>query len=68
MITSQKELRREFWAEFAGVKGISKRMITDYSGNGKMYNTDTRCAFIDWIDGLSTSGQISEKLASNATL
>ncbi len=68
MITSQKELRRAFWAEFAGVKGVSKRKIKNYSGYGKMYNTDTRCAFVDWLDGLAKSGQVSDKIASNATL
>jgi hypothetical protein len=68
MITTQRELRREFWRRFGGVKGISKRKIKDYGGNGTMYNTDTRCAFVDWLDDLSKSGQVSDKLASNATL
>lgn len=33
-----------------------------------MHNTDTRCAFVDWLDGLSKSGEVSDKLANRATL
>ena len=49
-ITNQRDLRREFWETFPD---LSRRKIPDYSGNGKMYCTDTRCTFTDWIDALS---------------
>lgn len=64
-ITTQRQLRREFWATFPNVP---KRRITHYSGKGKMWPTDTRCAFVDWLDGLSKDGSISAQLAERATL
>jgi len=64
-ITSERALRREFWQTF---KGLPHRRITDYSGHGKMWPTDTRCAFVDWLDALSKSGDISPELADRATL
>lgn len=63
--TNQRELRRSFWELFPT---LDRRKITDYSGKGKMYRTDTRCAFVDWIDGLSKDNRISDELASRASL
>lgn len=64
-ITTQRALRREFWQTFPA---LSRRRITNYSGNGKMHMTDTRCAWVDWIDALSKGGDISQELAQRATL
>jgi hypothetical protein len=64
-ITTQKELRREFWATFPN---LPKRKIKNYSGNGHMFQTDTRCTFVDWLDSLSKCGDISQALAERATL
>lgn len=64
-ITTQKELRREFWQTFPN---LSRKRIKDYSGNGLMYCTDTRSTFVDWVDALSKDGSISEELADRATL
>jgi hypothetical protein len=47
---------------------LNFRRIPDYSGNGKMHVTDTRCAWVDWIDALSKDGVISHELAQHATL
>jgi len=65
MITNLKDLRKLFWLEHPG---LSRRKIKDYSGNGKMYCTDTRCAFVDWLDAMEKSGQLKEGLAERATL
>lgn len=65
MITTQKELRRLFWETFPT---LSRKKITSYDGKGKMYCTDTRCAWVDWIDSMSKDGQISQALAERATL
>jgi hypothetical protein len=65
MITTQKELRAQFWRDNPQA---DKRKIKDYSGKGLMYCTDTRCAFVDWLDYMAQSGQISEALANRATL
>ena len=68
MITTQRELRRLFWQEHEGVPGISRKRIPNYSGNGTMHNTDTRCAWCDWLDACQKGGLVSEKLAERATL
>ena len=64
-ITTQKEIHRLFWETFPD---LPRKKIKNYSGNGTMYPTDTRCAFTDFIDYLSRDGQISEALAARATL
>jgi hypothetical protein len=68
MYTTQKQVRAAFWETFAGEPGISRRKIKHYSGSGKMHNTDTRCAFVDFIDALARDGRISESLAERVTL
>ena len=67
-LTTQRQVRAEFWREYKGVKGITPRLIKDYSSNGKMHNTDTRCAFADFVDYLSKDGAISSELADRVTL
>jgi hypothetical protein len=64
-ITTQKELRREFWDMFPD---LPNQRTVNYGGNRKHYPTDTRVAFCDWIDALSKSGDISQALAERATL
>lgn len=65
MLTTQKEVRRRFWQDNPD---LSKKKITDYSGEGKMYTTDTRCAFSGYIDMLCRDGEISQELAYRVTL
>ena len=65
MITTQRELRRRFWQEHSD---LPRRKIPNYSGNGTMHVTDTRCAFCDWLDYMAKSGEISQALADRATL
>ena len=71
MITNQRDLRRAFWEAHtpspAGLN-VTRKRITNYAGNGKMHNTDTRCAFCDFVDSLSKSGEISSELAYRVTL
>ncbi len=64
MITNQKALRRRFWEEHPTLN--RKRAVQ--MGDEKVYVTDTRCAFADWIDGLQKAGEISEALAFRAHL
>ncbi len=54
--------------DFHDTFGITPRRIPNYSGNGKMHNTDTRCAWCDYIDAMSKDNQISQELAQRATL
>jgi len=65
MITTQRELRRRFWQEHPN---LPRQRITNYSGNGRMFQTDTRCAWCDWVDAMSKNGEISQELAQRATL
>lgn len=65
MITTQRELRRLFWREHPQ---LQRKRVTNYSGNGTMYVTDTRVTWCDWIDALSKCGEISQELAQRATL
>ena len=64
-ITSQRQLRRAFWEQFPE---LSRRRINDYAGTGKMYTTDTRVAWCNWIDAICRNGEISDELARRATL
>ena len=63
--TTQAQIRAAFWAAFPE---LPRRKIPNYSGNGRMFPTDTRCAFVDFIDALARAGHISQALAQRATL
>lgn len=70
MMTNQKQVRAAFWEAASTMPGedtslvlVSKRRMRDGD-----YNTDTRCAFVDFVDALQKSGEISEKLAGRVTL
>ena len=65
MITTQKELRASFWRNNPQ---CSRQTIRDHSGIGRMYCTDTRVAWCDYVDGLQRCGLITEALANRATL
>ncbi len=67
-ITTQREVRRAFWAAHPDRKRFPQRRITDYRGDGKMHVTDVRCAFSDYVDYLSKEGAISHELAHRVTL
>lgn len=57
------EIRESFWAafpKFAALRRSRKRQ--------NEYPTDVRVAFVDYVDSLERSGEITEKLASRATL
>ena len=59
MITTQAELRCEFWRQHPNLD--RKKVKGDYK-------TDTRVAFCDFIEHMVRSGQISDALAQRATL
>jgi hypothetical protein len=64
-MTTQKQIRAAFWATFPN---LPRRKIRDYAGTGRMYQTDTRCTFVDYVDELQRAGEISEALANRVTL
>ena len=63
-ITTEKEIRRLFWERFKGYPGISKHKLLS-TGD---YNTDTRRAFVNYVDNLSRNGDISQNLVERVTL
>ncbi len=63
--TTQAQIRAAFWAAFPE---LPRRKIPNYAGTGRMYPTDTRCAFVDFVDALSKAGDISPELADRVTL
>jgi hypothetical protein len=65
VITTQKDLRAEFWRQHPA---LSRRTIPDYSGKGRMYPTDTRVTWCDWLDYMHRAGMISEDMVDRATL
>ena len=66
--TTQAQIRVAFWRDYADIAGVTKHRTTDYSGKGKMHNTDTRCAFVEFVDMLARNGDISQALAQRVTL
>ena len=63
--TSQAQLRAAFWEAHPD---LPRRRIRSYSGKGLMFPTDTRTAWVDWIDGLQRNREISDELANRATI
>jgi len=63
MITTQKDLRAAFWDQYP-------LAIVYYPHRKRQneYPTDTRVAWVDFVDYMARSGKISDKLAVRATL
>lgn len=59
-MTTQREVRAAFWETHPEA---SRR-----KGRDGDYLTDTRCAFVDFVDALCRNGEISEALAQRVTL
>lgn len=70
MMTAQKQIRAAFWNAHptADRKRYPERDWTREDHTRRDYCTDTRCAFVDFVDHLARDGQISEALAQRATL
>ena len=62
---TSREIISAFWREHPR---LSRRKITDHSGNGEMYPTDVRVAFSDYVDQLLNNGLISETVADRVVL
>lgn len=69
-LTNQKQIRAAFWAAHptANRRRYPARDWTREDNTSRDYCTDTRCAFVDFLDHLQRAGQISEALALRATL
>ena len=69
-MTNQKQIRAAFWDAHptADRKRYPARDWTHEDKSTRDYCTDTRCAFVDFVDSLARSGQITEALAQRVTL
>lgn len=61
MITTQRQLRKEFWRYYPELKRIPGKTQNEYP-------TDVRVAWCDFVERTYRAGQISEALADRATL
>ena len=61
MITTQKQLRAEFWRNHSQFKRV-------LGWDQNKYPTDVRVAWCDFVDDMYQSDQISKGLAERATL
>ena len=70
MYTTQKQIRELFWEMNPDLS--KKRHRYSWNQNDKsaelVYSIDTRCAFVDFVDYLQSTGQITEALANRVTL
>ncbi len=66
-ITTLQELRSEFWAQHPR---LDKQARINFTRNKPQNEQPVaiRCTFVDWIDHMHRSGQISDALADSATL
>lgn len=62
---NKREIIRKFKDEHSS---LNFKKITDHQGDGKMYATDVRVAFNDYLDSLYRYGLITEKQVNNITL
>lgn len=58
-----KEIRQSFWNTFPEFKVDYKRGKTQND-----YCCDIRCTFVEYVESLRRSGEITEKQAYNITL
>ena len=67
MLTTQKQIRAKFWADHpsfdhqARAAGIRSKRQNEHCAT-------VRCTFVDYVDTLARSGEISESLANRVTL
>jgi hypothetical protein len=66
-ITTAAALRALFWAEHPEMDAEARRRKTRSKGQNAQ-DTDTRCAWVDWVDAQHRAGRISSRVADNATL
>lgn len=66
MMTTQKQIRAAFWQAHPHFPNRRRRAWD--KATPLVYPATIRCAFVDFIDHLEKSGQISTALAQRATL
>lgn len=67
MLTTQKQVRDAFWQNLPDWLNGEAR-VRKANQRQNQYPTDTRVAFVDFVDWMNKDGQISDKLADKVTL
>lgn len=66
-MTTQKQIRAAFWELHPDLEAHARKWGIKTAPQNR-HNATTRTAFVDFVDYLSRSGQISEALAQRVTL
>lgn len=66
-MTNQKQVRASFWQSFPHFEEQA-RSAGILSKSQNHHCATVRCSFVDFVDSLQKSGEISEKLANRVTL
>jgi hypothetical protein len=66
-MTTQKQIRASFWQSHPDFEAYALKWQIKTAPHNR-HNETTRSAFVDYVDSLARTGEISEKLASRATL
>jgi hypothetical protein len=64
---NQKQVRKAFW-QFLKESNPELFKFAKVSKRQNEQITDIRCCFVQWLDDLHKSGQITEKQVNNYTL
>jgi hypothetical protein len=67
MYKNQKQVRSAFW-QFLKESSPELFKFAKVSKRQNEQITDIRCSFVQWLDDLFKSGQITEKQVNNYTL
>lgn len=67
MITTQKQVREAFWEDHPAIEDRARRNGIRSKRQNEQH-TETRVAFVDFVDRLHRDGQISDALAEKVTL
>ena len=67
MITTQKQVREEFWAAHPSLDHQAREAGIRSKPQNEQCAT-VRCTFVDFVEMLHRSGQISDALANRVTL
>jgi hypothetical protein len=66
-MTNQKQVRASFWESFPHLEKHALKWGIKTAPQNR-HNAETRTAFVDFVDYLQKSEQITESLANRATL
>lgn len=69
-IDDEDDLRTAFWEAHPDLAAAAHARFGRHPEDVRQnrHDTDTRCAFVDWLDGMARNGDVSAELADSATL